>query len=154
MPKKKDDHERQMIVATIAELQQRLSLVDKRQQLRDKLREFVQGHPELLRVDVLRVAREMQAKGFRRPGGKDFRRGPDAATREKMGLAIKAARQAKGLTPEDVATKIGANNRSYIHKWERGSVPGPTMRPKLAKVLGLDFAKLLGAGKANGAAAH
>ena len=60
-----------------------------------------------------------------------------------IGLAIKAARQARGLTLAELGSALGVT-RQYVYAWEAGRRnPGPKHLAKLAKVLGLQVLDLL-----------
>ncbi len=60
-----------------------------------------------------------------------------------IGLAIKAARQARRLTLAEVGYTLGVT-RQYVYAWEAGRRnPGPKHLAKLAEVLGLEIADLL-----------
>lgn len=61
-----------------------------------------------------------------------------------IGNTIKAARNARGLTLQNVAESLGLRSRQQIYEWECGRVcPGPKHLAKLAEVLGLEIADLL-----------
>ena len=57
---------------------------------------------------------------------------------ENLGLRIYELRKAKGLTQEELATRMGGGtNKSMICKWERGiSMPSLTNAKRLADALG------------------
>ena len=60
-----------------------------------------------------------------------------------IGLAIKAARQARRLTLAEVGYTLGVT-RQYVYAWEAGRRnPGPKHLAKLAEVLGLKVIDLL-----------
>ncbi len=60
-----------------------------------------------------------------------------------IGLAIKAARQARRLTLAEVGYTLGVT-RQYVYAWEAGRRnPGPKHLAKLAEVLGLQVTDLL-----------
>ena len=60
-----------------------------------------------------------------------------------IGLAIKAARQARELTLAEVGSALGVT-RQYVYAWEAGRRnPGPKHLAKLAEVLGLQVTDLL-----------
>ena len=60
-----------------------------------------------------------------------------------IGPAIKAARQARGLTLAEVGGALGVT-RQYVYAWEAGRRnPGPKHLAKLAEVLGLQVTDLL-----------
>ncbi len=60
-----------------------------------------------------------------------------------IGLAIKAARQARGLTLAELGNALGVS-RQYVYAWEAGRRnPGPKHLAKLAEVLGLQVTDLL-----------
>lgn len=55
---------------------------------------------------------------------------------------IKAARLAKGLSQEELGSKIGAT-KAAVSRWEGGSrLPRRRQAMKLVEVLGIDFADL------------
>ncbi len=61
-----------------------------------------------------------------------------------IGHTIKAARNARGLTLQNVAESLGLRSRQQIWEWESGRVcPGPKHLAKLAEVLGLEITDLL-----------
>ena len=61
-----------------------------------------------------------------------------------IGHTIKAARNARGLTLQNVAESLGLRSRQQIYAWEAGRRnPGPKHLAKLAEVLGLDVRDLL-----------
>ena len=60
-----------------------------------------------------------------------------------IGPTIKAARQARGLTLDEVGSALGVT-RQYVQAWETGRRnPGPKHLAKLAAVLGLQVTDLL-----------
>ena len=60
-----------------------------------------------------------------------------------IGPTIKAARQARGLTLDEVGWALGVT-RQYVQAWEAGRRnPGPKHLAKLAEVLGLQVTDLL-----------
>ena len=61
-----------------------------------------------------------------------------------IGPTIKAARNARGLTLQNVAESLGLRHRQQIYEWESGRVcPGTKHLAKLAEVLGLQVTDLL-----------
>ena len=74
------------------------------------------------------------------PGG----RPPKSKKRSEFGQRLHDARQAKGLSQNQVADALGVTQPSYAD-WERSAVSlKPEYLPKLAEVLGVPVASLLG----------
>jgi ribosome-binding protein aMBF1 (putative translation factor) len=141
------------IEAAMAELAERLKIERTRDRFRAELVEFLARRP-LLTKKVL--SKFVAAMPDNRP-----RRGKSAvtsslATKPKgvLGKAINKAREAKGLTRAELAEKAGCHGSS-VGYWEAGrGAPGPELRSKLSKVLGIDVDALVAAGrKPNGSAA-
>ena len=62
----------------------------------------------------------------------------------KIGERIRAEREKKGMTQEELAKKLGYNTRSAVHKIEqKSSLPTKTIQ-KIADALGVSLAQLMG----------
>lgn len=130
------------IVKSIAELQERLRMAKTRERQITDLQEFIDARPLLTKGDVLRIGRALPTvrevpDGHippRLPGGRRHNR--DA------GDAIKAAREAKGLSREQLSKKLGVHNSS-VGYWERGhGYPDTKRAKKIAALLNLPVATL------------
>jgi len=74
------------------------------------------------------------------PGG----RPPKSKTRSEFGQRLHDARQAKGLSQNQVAEALGITQPSYAD-WERSAVAlKPEYLPKLSTLLGISVESLLG----------
>lgn len=60
-----------------------------------------------------------------------------------MGMhPIARYRKARGWTQAALAQRVGVSTNT-VQAWEKGAEPRPTLRPKLAEVLGVDSLQLL-----------
>jgi ribosome-binding protein aMBF1 (putative translation factor) len=115
----------------------------------------VKHHKKLAALLNMPVTKFVPPAGPRAKGANNGRysgRTPRSAAHAKVGKAIAAARAAKGLTPYEVADKMGVSHNA-VYGWEAGYwCPNVEAAPKLAKVLGVPVERVTLA-KANGHAA-
>lgn len=128
-----------------AELEERI--VIERQHGRDvaMLADFVDKHPLLTKSDVRKVAAAMKPEAERRQGidldrlvdGRGKSRPPPPAD---LGLKLRAARENKGLSVDQLASRIKITP-TQVERWESGRIPGGPrdrgVRERLVKALGL-----------------
>jgi ribosome-binding protein aMBF1 (putative translation factor) len=126
----------------LRDLNQQVKAARSREAERRALVGFLQRHKLLTRKDVIEASKTIAPRRGLEPVESDTKRGP-------VGKAIYSARKAKGLSAEALGKKIG-RHQATIRFWEKGKGQVPsTLRPKLAKVLGLPVGALV-----NGHAAH
>jgi ribosome-binding protein aMBF1 (putative translation factor) len=144
MPKLKPPSETETeLMQAMSELRERLTIERLRKKQRAELARFIERRPLLTKAEVLMVVRAMPsgAKRASKPVVSD-----NARQASKFAAALTKAREERKLTRMALSKKLGVHN-SNIGYWERdGGKPGPALRKKLAKVLGLDVEGLLANG--------
>jgi len=74
----------------------------------------------------------------------DFAMRSNQNTKNSFGQRIKAIREARGLTQEELARKIGGSQKMITHYENRVKFPPVTILPKLARALKVTTDELLG----------
>jgi hypothetical protein len=125
----------QNLLASMAELEERLAVLKRRDAAMSKLLTFVENH-DLSAADLREVAKRIGARA----------KGGEAVTSKHIGKAkkialgrrLKEARKAKGLMGTELGKMIGAKGTAAVAQWEGGMIPSlPKYRTALIKHLDL-----------------
>jgi DNA-binding XRE family transcriptional regulator len=123
------------LLASMAELEERLAVLKRKDSAMSKLVTFVKKN-DLSPADLREVARRL---GEREVGDAPVTsQHIGKAKRIALGRKIKEAREAKGLQGTQLGKMVGAKGTAAVAQWEKGMIPSlPKYRSALIRVLGL-----------------
>ena len=126
----------------IAELTERRKAEVDNEKTRDELRAFLAKRPFLNCIEVMRIAQAMPLVRVVGKRGKPVRSLHAGRSTNSVGTEIKTAREAKGLSRDELAKKLGVHNSS-VGYWERGQGwPDPKHHKKLSALLNIPVERL------------
>ena len=127
----------------IAELTERRKAEVDNEKIRDELRAFLAKRPFLNRIEVMRIAHAMPAVRITSATrGRPIKSRHAGRSTNAIGGMMKSAREAKGLSREQLADKLDVHDSS-VGYWERGAGwPAPKHHKKLSALLDIPVERL------------